>query len=55
MRRWVCLLFVFVLSMSLTACSAEDALVDILSEAISKAMEKSQESVSEQTESEEIQ
>jgi len=54
-RRWVCLLFVFVLSMSLTACSAEDALVDILSEAISKAMEKSQESVSEQTESEEKQ
>lgn len=55
MRRWGCLLFVFVLSMSLTACSAKDALVDILSEAISKAMEKSQESVSEQTESEEIQ
>lgn len=55
MRRLVGLICIFILSMSLTACSGEDALVNILSKAISKAMEKSQESVSEQTESEEKQ
>ncbi len=48
MRKLVELMCIFILSMSLTACSAEDALVDILSKAISKAMEENQERVPEQ-------
>jgi len=41
-RRLVGLICIFILSMSLTACSAEDALVNILSKAISKAMEQTE-------------
>ena len=42
MRRLVGLICIFILSMSLTACSAEGALVNILSKAISKAMEQTE-------------